>query len=62
MKLIALIGIVLALAGCAANAATANTATLNRVLGASDWLNGRPTIADVQGKVVVLDFYTFECY
>ena len=35
--------------------------TLDRVLAATDWLNGKPSHADVRGKVVLLDFYTFEC-
>ncbi|HEV2908561.1 MAG TPA: redoxin domain-containing protein [Candidatus Eremiobacteraceae bacterium] len=53
----------LALLSCAAHAATtSSSATLDRALTASDWLNGKPTPADVRGKVVVLDFYTFECY
>ncbi len=36
--------------------------TLNRVLAAGDWLNARPTAQSVRGKVVLLDFYTFECF
>ncbi len=62
LRVIAPLGIALSLAGCAANAATTGSTSLNRVLDASDWLNGRPTAADVRGKVVVLDFYTFECF
>ena len=62
VRVLASLGIALSLAGCTANAATTGSTSLNRVLDASDWLNGRPTAADVRGKVVVLDFYTFECY
>jgi thiol-disulfide isomerase/thioredoxin len=36
--------------------------TLSRVLAANDWLNAKPTMQTVRGKVVVLDFYTFECF
>lgn len=50
-----------ALIGCAAPS-SAKTTTLATVLAAPDWLNGRPTAASLQGKVVLLDFYTFGCY
>jgi thiol-disulfide isomerase/thioredoxin len=61
-KSIALLPLALvALIGCAAPS-SAKTTTLTTVLAASDWLNGRPTTASVQGKVVLLDFYTFVCY
>jgi len=49
------------LVACAAPGA-AKTTSLATVLAATDWLNGRPTAASVQGKVVLLDFYTFGCY
>jgi thiol-disulfide isomerase/thioredoxin len=49
------------LVGCTAPSA-AKTTSLDTVLGATDWLNGRPTAASVRGKVVLLDFYTFGCY
>ncbi len=63
MKVLAPVVAALALFSCAAHAATTNGGvTLDRVFAAPDWLNGRPTAADVRGKVVVLDFYTFECY
>lgn len=35
--------------------------TLDRLLASADWLNARPTHANVAGKVVLVDFYTFEC-
>jgi len=60
LKILALLCALLAFGACAASAAT--NAGLERVLAAPDWLNGRPTAADVQGKVVLVDFYTFECY
>jgi thiol-disulfide isomerase/thioredoxin len=62
MKAFAAVVVACALFGCAARADVNSTATLSRVLAAPDWLNGRPTAADVRGKVVLLDFYTFECY
>ncbi len=31
------------------------------VLGASDWLNGRVGAADLRGKVVIVDVFTFDC-
>lgn len=40
----------------------AQTITLNRVLAATDWLNTRPTASLLRGKVVLLDFYTFNCF
>jgi thiol-disulfide isomerase/thioredoxin len=59
---IALLPLVLGvLLGCAVSSA-ASTPSLTTVLGATDWLNGRPTAASVRGKVVLLDFYTFGCY
>ncbi|HKW45255.1 MAG TPA: redoxin domain-containing protein [Candidatus Eremiobacteraceae bacterium] len=39
------------------SAATALAPALN----APDWINGRVTAAQVSGKVVLLDFYTFDC-
>jgi len=62
MKSIAPLLLALAvLIGCTAPSA-AQTTSLTTVLGATDWLNGRPTQASVRGKVVLLDFYTFGCY
>ncbi len=61
LKIIAMLAALLVSSGCMASAATSNVG-LDRVLAAPDWLNGRPTAADVHGKVVLLDFYTFECY
>jgi peroxiredoxin len=45
-----------------ASALAAQPVTLERVLAASDWLNAKPTAASVRGKVVLLDFYTFDCF
>jgi len=36
--------------------------SLATVLGASDWIDGRPTAAALTGKVVVLDVFTVDCY
>lgn len=35
--------------------------SLGVVAGAADWVHGKVTDAQLQGKVVLLDFYTFEC-
>ena len=37
------------------------TPTLNTLIASRDWLNGQPTAADLRGKVVLVDFYTFGC-
>jgi len=63
MRHVAILVFALALAAGTASAASASqNVTLASVLGAADWLNGRPTAQDVRGKVVLLDFYTFECF
>src|SRR5579859_3564975 len=41
--------------------AGASTTGLDTVLSSHDWLNGHVTSSDVRGKVVLVDFYTFEC-
>ena len=41
--------------------ADASTSGLGAVLSSPDWLNGRVNATDVRGKVVLVDFYTFEC-
>jgi thiol-disulfide isomerase/thioredoxin len=41
--------------------AFAAPSTLAPVLAAHDWLNGRVTSADVAGKVVIVDVFTFDC-
>jgi thiol-disulfide isomerase/thioredoxin len=41
--------------------ATAGAAGLGPVLAATDWLNGRVAAADVSGKVVIVDVFTFDC-
>jgi thiol-disulfide isomerase/thioredoxin len=63
MRYFASLIIALALCSGAACAAPASgSVTLANVLAANDWLNGRPTAADIRGKVVLLDFYTFGCF
>jgi thiol-disulfide isomerase/thioredoxin len=63
MKSVAVILSAVALFACgAAGAASGSSVTLDRILAAPDWVNGHPTAADVRDKVVVLDFYTFDCY
>lgn len=41
--------------------AGASTTGLDTVLSSHDWLNGHVNASDVRGKVVLVDFYTFEC-
>jgi len=50
------------LAGCIGSSAQASDATsLRGVLAARDWLNGGVSQRDLEGKVVLVDFYTFNC-
>jgi len=56
-SLLVLAGATLALYGTAGAAAVG----LSPVLAASDWLNGRLDSADVAGKVVIVDVFTFDC-
>lgn len=42
--------------------ALAATTGLDKVLAAPDWLNGKPTAQMLHGKVVLVDFYTFNCF
>ncbi len=42
--------------------AIAAATSLGQVLAAPDWLNGKPTPQMVRGKVVLVDFYTFNCF
>lgn len=52
----------LALVACGAVVSLASeNSPLSRVAQASVWLNGKVTQADLRGKVVLLDFYTFDC-
>ena len=64
MRIVQRVFVCLAIAGAIATAqpAGATVVTLSRVLSASDWLNQTPTPAFVAGKVVLVDFYTFNCY
>jgi thiol-disulfide isomerase/thioredoxin len=45
----------------ALSAMIAASPSLAPALHASDWVNGRVTAAQASGKVVLVDFYTFEC-
>ncbi|HKW45766.1 MAG TPA: redoxin domain-containing protein [Candidatus Eremiobacteraceae bacterium] len=51
----------LSLAAVTLSALVAATSALSPALNAPDWVNGRITAAQASGKVVLLDFYTFEC-
>lgn len=42
-------------------AAAQDGPSLHAVLASGDWLNGRLAQSDVRGKVVLVDFYTFDC-
>jgi len=47
---------------CAAPvAALATTSSLAPVLSANDWINGPVKSADVKGKVVIVDVFTYGC-
>jgi thiol-disulfide isomerase/thioredoxin len=35
--------------------------SLGSVTGAADWIHGNVTAVQLQGKVVLVDFYTFDC-
>jgi thiol-disulfide isomerase/thioredoxin len=35
--------------------------SIGPVVGAADWIHGKVTAAQLQGKVVLVDFYTFDC-
>lgn len=51
----------LSLATLIAPAAAQSGPSLAAVLGKGVWLNGQPSLSDVRGKVVLVDFYTFDC-
>jgi len=34
---------------------------LEAIFAAASWLNGRPSVSDLKGRVVLLDVFTFEC-
>ncbi len=44
-----------------AAAAAAQAPSLATLTQASTWLNGKPAQSDLRGKVVLVDFYTFNC-
>ena len=35
--------------------------SLTPIISSTDWLNGRPDKAELKGRVVLVDFYTFDC-
>ena len=53
----ALIGAIFLLAAAPAG----SPPSLQPVLRATDWLNARPSVQDVHGKVVLLDVFTADC-
>jgi thiol-disulfide isomerase/thioredoxin len=57
MKTVVSLLAALLLIGAAAGASP----SLDSVLGAQDWINGRATRGEVSGKVVVLDVFTVDC-
>jgi len=61
MRLLILVAAACLFFACAYPAASRTTGALDAVLSADDWLNGAPTQASVRGKVVLVDFYTFDC-
>jgi thiol-disulfide isomerase/thioredoxin len=58
----ALLLAVIAFSPATQSPAIAGGESLERILAAKDWLNSTPTQSLVHGKVVLVDFYTFECY
>lgn len=60
--IVAVLPVLVACSQPSAAAASATGPSLQPVLHASDWLNGRPTPAQLAGKVVVLDVFTVDCY
>lgn len=50
-----------ALLSAAGSALADTSSSLGPLLAAKDWLNGRVLPAAVKGKVVLVDFYTFDC-
>jgi thiol-disulfide isomerase/thioredoxin len=64
LQLATLIGLTSAALGGASAARAAGTApaSLAPLLAHTDWLHGRVTRADLNGKVVVVDVFTFGCY
>jgi len=60
MKRFVLTAALLALATVPA-AAVGPATNLAPVLGAHDWINGRATAAATDGKVVIVDIFTFDC-
>jgi thiol-disulfide isomerase/thioredoxin len=61
MKRIAALVTALSLPLVFAAGASAAPSGLAPVLAASDWINGRVDAADVAGKVVIVDVFTFDC-
>jgi thiol-disulfide isomerase/thioredoxin len=61
MKRIAAVFLALSAPFAVAAGARAQTDRLAPVLAAPDWLNGRVGAADVAGKVVIVDVFTFDC-
>src|SRR5579872_5871371 len=60
-RLLSAIFAVVLLGSIGSSAQARETTSLGGVLAAHDWLNGRVSQRDLQGKVVLVDFYTFNC-
>jgi thiol-disulfide isomerase/thioredoxin len=50
------------LLGTAAGAPVAAGTSLQPIFSYANWLSARPTAADLRGKVVLVDIFTFACY
>jgi thiol-disulfide isomerase/thioredoxin len=61
MRMFAAAAVAAGLLGVIQPAAAQDGPSLHAVLASSDWLNGRLGQSDVRGKVVIVDFYTFDC-
>jgi len=53
---------VLAFVAALAPASASSAPSPSYVFAASDWINGRPTAAELRGKVVIVDVFTFACF
>jgi thiol-disulfide isomerase/thioredoxin len=58
----ALAAVVAMLAGTAAAQPVAAGTSLQPLVSYSDWLSSRPNAADLRGKVVLVDIFTFACF
>ena len=61
MMRLAVLAAAVVLGSAVSASAGQSSSALDALLTSSDWLNGHPSAADLRGKVVLVDFYTFDC-